>query len=111
MNSQIDYGHTVELALNFIEDNYQQPLTIAQLSRHCYVSPFHFSRIFKQVISCSPYQYIQMRRLDEAVTLLNTTSLSITEISYLCGFSSLERFVTAFKKRYNTQPSKCRNSA
>lgn len=68
----------------------------------------HLCRVFKSVMSVTPTEYINSKRLEYSVYLLTQTSKEIIEISMLCGFSSLSHFYHLFKKKYQCPPSKFR---
>lgn len=65
-------------------------------------------RVFKSVMSVTPTEYINSKRLEYSVYLLTQTSKEIIEISMLCGFSSLSHFYHLFKKKYQSPPSRFR---
>ena len=71
----------------------------------------HIRRIIRKELGVSPIQLILTRRLLLAKQLLTETSLSVTEIAFASGFSSLRRFNDAFIKRYGMQPSRLRKKA
>ena len=96
---------TVENARAFILDNFSHNISLQQLSRHCLVSPFHFSRIFKTIMNTSPHQYLTGVRLNHARVLLTTSGQSVTDVAFACGFNSLEHFVTAYRQRFKVSPS------
>jgi AraC-like DNA-binding protein len=96
---------TVERAREYVLANFSQDISLQQLAKHCLVSPFHFSRIFKTVMNVSPYQYLAEVRLNHARILLTTTAQSVADITYACGFTSPENFATAYKHRFKTNPS------
>jgi AraC-like DNA-binding protein len=100
---------TVENARTYILENFSHNISLQQLARHCLVSPFHFSRIFKAIMNVSPHQYLTEVRLNHAKVLLSTTEQSITDIAFTCGFNSLEHFATAYRYRFHTSPSKFRS--
>lgn len=100
-----NYTTTVGRAKEYIFRNFHREISLNELARHCYASPFHFSRIFKQFTSCAPHQYIQVLRLKHAEILIKTTTLSIAEISERSGFTRTDYFSAAFKKRYGVSPS------
>lgn len=68
----------------------------------------HLCRVFKSVMSVTPTEYINSKRLEYAVYLLMQTSEEIIDISMLCGFSSLSHFYHLFKQKYHCPPSKFR---
>jgi len=96
---------TVEKAREYILANFSQDISLQQLAKHCLVSPFHFSRIFKTIMNVSPHQYLAEVRLNHAKILLTTTAQSISDITYTCGFSSPENFATAYRHRFKINPS------
>jgi len=99
---------TVEKAKDFIAENYNRDLSLGEIADNSCVSPFHFSRIFKIFTSYSPHRYLVDTRLKNAENLIKTSDLSITEISLLSGFDSLEYFSAAFRNRYRLSPSQFR---
>lgn len=99
---------TVENARAYILENFTHNISLQQLAKHCLVSPFHFSRIFKTIMNVSPHQYLSEVRLNHAKVLLSTTVQSITDIAFTCGFNSVEHFATAYRYRFHTSPSKFR---
>jgi AraC family transcriptional regulator len=96
---------TVENARAYILDNFSTNISLQQLARHCLVSPFHFSRIFKTIMNISPHQYLTGVRLNHAKVLLATSQQSVTDVAFGCGFNSLEHFVTAYRQRFKVSPS------
>ncbi len=97
---------TIERAKEYILKNFACKITLNELAQYCYVSPFHFSRTFKQFNAFSPYRYLQDVRLKNAETLLKTTALSVTDVCFMSGFNSLDYFSSAFTKKYRLSPSK-----
>jgi AraC-like DNA-binding protein len=92
---------TLVRAKEYIVDNFENDISLNEIAENCYVSPFHFSRIFKSFTSYSPYQYLLNMRLKNAEMLIRTSKLSITEICFASGFNNLEHFSAAFKKKYS----------
>lgn len=99
---------TVELAKDYITKNFERDLSLSEIAFHACVSEFHFSRLFKQFTNCSPYQYLLEIRLCHALLLLQSTSLSVTEVCFNSGFKSFSHFVDTFTRRYGVSPSKAR---
>lgn len=96
---------TVEKAKNFILTNYDQNISLQQLSDHCCVSLFHFCRLFSTIMKMSPYQYLSEIRLHHARVLLETSSQPIMEIAFQCGYSSAENFTNAYRHFFKLAPS------
>jgi AraC-like DNA-binding protein len=102
------YHHTVtiEKAKAYMLENFPADISLQQLATHCCVSPFHFSRLFKQFCGYSPYQYLQHIRLTHAAALLRTTRLPVADICFMSGFNRLDYFSTAFSKTFHLSPSR-----
>jgi AraC family transcriptional regulator len=99
---------TIEKARDFLFQNFSQNISLQQLADYCCVSLFHFSRIFKNVMSVSPHQYLSELRLNQAQLLLQSTQLSVTEVGFQSGFNSLEHFTTMFRQRFKCNPTELR---
>lgn len=102
---------TVEKARDYLIQNFNENVTLQQLARHCCVSLFHFSRVFKTVMNQSPHQYLTAVRLSHAKLLLQNSSSTVTEIAFQSGFNSLEHFNVMFRQHYRVSPSTIRGTA
>jgi AraC family transcriptional regulator len=96
---------TAESAKEYLLTHFSENISLQQVARHCCISPFHFSRIFKTIFKIAPHQFLGEVRLNHAKVLLASTSKPITDIAYNCGFNSIEHFATAFRQRYKISPS------
>jgi AraC family transcriptional regulator len=101
---------TIEQAKNYIVNNFVEDISLAEVSDYCHVSPFHFSRIFKKITHYSPYQYLVDTRLKNAELLIRHSDLLLKDICYQSGFSSIEHFNAAFKKKTGHTPTFFRKS-
>jgi AraC-like DNA-binding protein len=99
---------TVERAKDYIHQHFAEDISLQEISAYSYVSPFHFSRIFKKITSFSPIQYLQNIRLKHCEMLLRNTALPIADIAVSSGFSSAEYFATVFKQKYKASPTQYR---
>lgn len=90
----------------FIENNYHKDISLEDIARHVNLSPYHFSRLFKEQTNFTPNQYLINYRINCAKDLLYKTNLSICEIAYRCGFNSDSYFATTFKKHTGYSPKK-----
>ena len=81
-----------------IDREYAQPLDVEALARDAYMSPGHFSRQFKHAYGESPYSYLMTRRIERAMALLRRGDLSVTEVCFEVGCSSLGTFSTRFSR-------------
>ena len=101
--------YSLRQALDYINDNLQRSnLKIAEVAAVVNISPYYFSRLFRQSTGLSPHEYLTQRRLKVAKQLLKKTELSIVEISAEVGFNSQSYFITLFKKQVGTTPLKYR---
>ena len=102
------YSEVISNARRYIHENFSRKISIDEIARHCCMSQYHFSRIFKVCISVAPHQYLLQLRLRHAEKLIKYTDLPITDICFMSGFSSLDYFSTAFAKKYKRSPTKFR---
>ncbi len=101
---------TIERAKEYITENFTRDLSLMELAEYCYVSPFHFSRIFKLFTAVSPHQFLLAIRLQQAAMLLQTTALPVADIAFKSGFNSIEHFNAAFRKKYHCAPTMFRTT-
>ena len=99
---------TIREVASYIEEHYDQNLTIAHLADRACLSAYHFSRLFKQDIGCPPHEYLLRTRLYAAKYLLRNSSTPLKDISGRCGFTSESAFFAAFKKWFGTTPKQYR---
>lgn len=88
-----------------IDREYAQPLDVEALARGIHVSAGHLSRQFKLAFGESPYSYLMTRRIERAMMLLRRGDLSVTEVCFEVGFSSLGTFSTRFAELVGVPPS------
>src|SRR2546427_1846047 len=88
-----------------IDREYAQPLDVEALARGAHMSAGHLSREFRLAYGESPYGYLMTRRIERAMTLLRRGDLSVTEICFAVGCSSLGTFSTRFTELVGVPPS------
>lgn len=91
-------------AISYIEDHYLDPVTLDEIASKSDISVRHLNRIFQAYYQTTPIAYLQRLRLERACTMLKQTSLSITDISYACGFNDSNYLTRQFKKIYGMTP-------
>jgi AraC-like DNA-binding protein len=96
---------------DLIDRSYAEPLDIAALARSASVSPQHFSRTFKNAFGETAHRYVMTRRMERAKALLRAGELSVTEVCFAVGFSSLGSFSTQFRRFVGVSPSQYRARA
>ncbi|MEV7094426.1 helix-turn-helix transcriptional regulator [Amycolatopsis sp. NPDC051045] len=88
-----------------IDREYAQPLDVEALALGVNMSAGHLSRQFRRAYGESPYSYLMTRRIERAMALLRTGELSVTEVCFTVGFSSLGTFSTRFAELVGMPPS------
>ncbi len=96
---------TIESAKDYIYSNFYENIGLNDIANHCNISLFHFSRIFREITSYSPYSFLRDIRLKNAKQLIETADLPMKEVCYQSGFQNIENFTSAFKNRYQYAPS------
>ena len=88
-----------------IDREYAQPLDVEALARDAHMSAGHFSRQFRLAYGESPYSYLMTRRIERAMALLRRGDLSVTEVCFEVGCSSLGTFSSRFTELVGMPPS------
>lgn len=88
-----------------IDREYAQPLDVEALARGVNMSAGHLSRQFKQAYGEAPYSYLMTRRIERAMALLQRGDLSVTDVCFTVGCSSLGTFSTRFTELVGVAPS------
>ncbi len=94
----------IELALNYIDENYMNKLTLEKLSQEVFLSPIYFRQLFYDIVGVSPYEYILDKRIEQAKHSLTVTNMSIADISLQSGFSEQSYFGKVFKEKTGRSP-------
>jgi AraC-like DNA-binding protein len=94
-----------------IDREYAQPLNVDALARGAHMSAGHLSREFRLAYGESPYAYLMTRRIERAMALLRRGELSVTEVCFAVGCSSLGTFSTRFTELVGVPPSVYRRQA
>jgi transcriptional regulator GlxA family with amidase domain len=94
-----------------IDREYAQPLDVEALARGAYMSAGHFSRVFRLAYGESPYGYLMTRRIERAMAMLRRGELSVTEVCFAVGCSSLGTFSSRFTELVGVPPSVYRRDA
>jgi AraC-like DNA-binding protein len=94
-----------------IDRDYAQPLDVEALARGVHMSAGHLSREFRHAYGEAPYGYLMTRRIERAMALLRRGDLSVTEVCFAVGCSSLGTFSTRFTELVGVPPSTYRREA
>jgi AraC-like DNA-binding protein len=92
----------------YIHEHYSESITLRELSKIAYLSPFHLSRLFKEQSGLSPMQYVISYRLEVAKYFLLRTNDSVAIIAERVGYASETHFQNLFKKWMGTTPAQFR---
>lgn len=95
-------------AVSFIEHNYQNDITVEDMAAVCSLNRSYFGKIFKDVLSITPQEFLIRFRMAKACEYMETTNLTIGEISSRVGYPSQLHFSRAFKKTYGQSPREWR---
>jgi AraC family transcriptional regulator len=90
-------SHQLRAVVEFVRTSINRSVTLEELATCCHLSVFHFSRLFKNTLGISPYQYVLRVKIEYAQTLIKRKQ-AIGEIAYSLGFTDSAHFCNAFKK-------------
>lgn len=96
-------------AIEFIRLNYNYDIKIEDIAKNIGIDRTYLYKIFMKVYNVSPQQYLIQFRLHVACKLLESSNISITEVSYSCGFKDTPAFYKHFKRHYGITPTAYRN--
>ncbi len=99
----------LQIVINYINDYLNRDLHIAELANLVQISPYYFSRLFKQSIGVTPHKYVTQCRIEKAKKLLKRQDFSITYISQQVGFHDHSHFSKTFCKIVGVTPKKYRD--
>lgn len=88
-----------------MDRDYAEPLDVPTLARAAYMSPAHFSRLFRTAFGETPYSYLMTRRVERAMTLLRRGDMSVTDVCFAVGCTSLGSFSSRFTEVVGMSPS------
>lgn len=99
----------IKEALNYIEQNFQNDISVENIASFCGLNRTYFGRIFKEAVGKSPQQFLLSYRMAKAAELLKLTELSISDIGNAVGYPNQLHFSRAFKNVYGVSPREWRN--
>lgn len=104
-----EYISRLNRVLDYIELNLDRDLSLNQIASVANFSPFHFHRIFSSMMGETLNQFIQRLRIEKAAMFLAAyPERSVTEIAFICGFTSSSSFARTFKEYYKVSASEWR---
>jgi len=96
--------------IKYVEEHYDEPITIEDMAQLSYYSPSHFMKFFKTNMNISFTAYLNNYRLTMASRLLKSTHSTILEIATQTGFENLSYFNRLFRRKYGITPSEYRHT-
>jgi transcriptional regulator GlxA family with amidase domain len=105
MSADLDELRRLRRARDRMDREYAQPLDVPALARTALMSPAHFSRRFREAYSETPYSYLMTRRIERAKALLRRGDLSVTDVCFAVGCTSLGSFSARFTEIVGETPS------
>ena len=99
-----DCPERIRRAIEFMHENIDREISVAQLADVACLSPFHFARMFKRVTGQTPHGFVSAMRFELARKLLADRDLALVTIAHRVGFSSQAAFTTAFKRTAGSSP-------
>ena len=98
----------LDVAIQYINKHLDRRISVSALADLMCITSDHFSKVFKRIIGMPPCEYIQMKRIERAQTLLLTSHMSIIEIAEKVGISNLSQFSRLFSKMVRCSPREYR---
>ena len=105
---QKEYVEKFILVTDYINNHFAEDLSLEGVASQAGFSKYHFSRLFKQYTDSTFYKYLNQKRIEFAKTLLQDPGVSVTEVAFKSGFSSLSAFLRMFKLMNNCTPTEFR---
>jgi AraC family transcriptional regulator len=91
-------GYRLRRVTEFIQENLEQDLSLAEIADAAGLSQFHFARAFRRTTGMTPQQYVTQKRIEHAKQLLTNGDLPLVEVSLRAGFKNQSHFTTLFRK-------------
>ena len=111
ISAQARERHRAVDAAAWIEAHSTQDIDLARVAKRSGISPFHFLRVFANVLGVTPHQYLVRARLKHAARLLADEERAVTDIALDVGFADLSNFVRSFRRAAGVSPREFRKAA
>jgi AraC family transcriptional regulator len=95
----------------YIQQNLDKDLSLAELAAVVYMSPYHFARLFKDSTGVPPHRFVVRQRIARARGVLATPELSIAQVARMVGFRTPSHFTTVFRRVLGITPGAYRTAA
>lgn len=103
--------HTLEPAIQYMNENYSKEINLSHLASLCNISPTYFSKLFTKIYNQNIASYVNFIRCNKAKILLITTNRTVVNIAYEVGFQDCGYFIKIFKKIENITPHQFRENS
>ena len=100
----------LSIGRDYIADNYLETFSLADAANNSFMSPFHFSRVFKEIYGETPNEFLIRLRIEKAKEMLITENYSVSEICERVGYMSLGSFSSLFLKHVGMPPTSYRRT-
>jgi AraC family transcriptional regulator len=101
--------HKLQQAIDYIQANLDQKLTLEAIAQHLNMSVYHFCDLFKQSVGIAPYKYVLQQRVERAKQLLKDEERAIVDIALECGFANQTHLNKHFRKFTGMTPNSYRH--
>lgn len=106
-SGRLDRG-LVDRVADLVEERLAEPLRLEDLAAQAHLSPYHFARAFKRTTGLAPHEYVTMRRIERAKTLLRSGRGSVPGIARTLGYHNVSHFRRLFRHHTGYLPSQLR---
>lgn len=108
----VNKKYLVDKLVGYLEDHYNEKISLDQIAENMYLSPFYISKIFKSETGDTPIRHLINIRLEKAKQLLETGyGGSVQEVAAMVGYDDAYHFSKLFKKRYNITPTQAKKGS
>lgn len=108
MSPREDQNRRLLRARDVMDRDYSRPLDVPALARIALMSPSHFTRGFRATFGETPHRYLQRRRIERAMALLRSSSITVTDVALRAGFESVGTFSRTFRAVVGMSPTEYR---
>lgn len=109
LDAQLADHAPIRAAQEWILDNLQDPLPVAEIAQQANMSLRNFARVFRREVGTTPGQYVERTRIARARELLETTDLTTSQVARRCGFAAPETFIRSFGRALGLTPNQYRH--
>lgn len=105
LTAQYQRQQPMQGAVHYIEEHFQEHIEQKEMAERCGMTPFRFSRLFKQTYGVGFLEFVLRKRMEKAEELLCNSQMPVTSIAYALGFQDPSYFARAFKQHFGCCPS------